>query len=203
MESMLKHDGMQHTITRHKRELADTPEVNTRDRMHLATTIQEHSYRLETLEAYIQKVHKSLYDEATVLGILLNNIPATLDFLRWANLRTLAESCLTWTTTNYIHNTTIEHILAHRSTISCPANHNLFLDKDSSSLTLNLIYTRNSELFHETIFPNTIVYKHIFFTIAQLDELHYLVLLLFPVSREQHRCAGDSNTKTSSRPDCL
>ena len=52
---MLKHDGLQHMVTRHKRELADTPEVNTRDRMHLATRIQEHSYRLETLVAYILK----------------------------------------------------------------------------------------------------------------------------------------------------
>ena len=107
----------------------------------------------------------------------------------------------TWTTADYTHYTTIQHILTHISTISIsPTNHNLFLDDDSNPPTINLIYTHNSELFHETIYPNAIVYTHKLFTIARLNLLHHLVLLHNATPKRIHRSAGDT-TLQKTLPD--
>ena len=108
----------------------------------------------------------------------------------------------TWnTSTNYYHKATVEHILTHRTSISNTSltDHNLFLD-DSSSITINLIYTRNYELFHETIYAGSLVYTHEHFSIACLNTLHHLVLLHHTTPKRTQRSAGDT-TPLKTSPD--
>jgi hypothetical protein len=111
------------------------------------------------------------------------------------------DGCQTWnTSTNYYHKATVEHILTHRSSISISSltNHNLFLDDDSSCINIKLIYTRNSELFSKTIYPNTVVYKHTLFTIACLNNLHHLVLLHHTTNKRTQRSVGDTTPDQSA-----
>ena len=106
----------------------------------------------------------------------------------------------TWnTSTNYYHKATVEHILIHSSSVSTSSltDHNLFLD-DSSHPTINLIYTRNCELFYETIYDGSLVYTHKRFTIARLNTLHHLVLLHHTTTKRTQRSAGDTTPLKAS-----
>ena len=79
-ETLIQHDGMQNTANRRKRELAATADSNSQERKHLSEIIEDVNDKMATLQPYIKKVHNSLNEEATLLGIRLNDIPATLDF---------------------------------------------------------------------------------------------------------------------------
>ena len=79
-ETMLKHDGILHTVNRQKRELADTSKGDILERKHLSAIIEDLIRELEPLQEYIRTVHRSLSEEAATLGIQLNDIKVTLDF---------------------------------------------------------------------------------------------------------------------------
>ena len=74
-------------------------------------------------------------------------------------------------------------------------DHSLFLH-NSSSPPINLIYTRNCELFHETIYAGSLVYTHEHFSIACLNTLHHLVFRQHTTLRSE----GDT-TPLKTSPD--
>ena len=71
---------MLYTVDQLNSEVGETSENDIQDRKQLIAIIAVHNYMLETLLAYIKKVHSSLSEEATALGIQLNDLPITLDF---------------------------------------------------------------------------------------------------------------------------